>query len=111
MKRVVLALVAGLVATGCASTAGEQVASRIRAANSPVVREVVWRPANFLDPPEVDVWLIPGATESQAEILWCQVIVPAGGSPYQNDTGVAVWNDAGTEMMVTVTPVCPTPSP
>lgn len=104
MHRAVLALVVGFVAVGCALAPEGRVANRIRAAASPVVREVVFRPANFLDPASIDVWLIPGATVAQADRLWCEVIVPAGGSAY-----VEVWNDSGTELMVSVDPICPTP--
>jgi hypothetical protein len=85
---------------------GRALAMRLQAANSPLVREIVFRPQTFIDPPEVDVWLRPGATEAQASALWCEVIAPAGGSPFEGDLGVVVWNDAGTEMMA-VNPPCP----
>lgn len=109
MYRALLALLVGLLAAGCAPAPGEQIANRIRAAGSPVVREVIFRPANLLDPASIDVWLIPGAPEAQAEAVWCEVIAPAGGSAYDEGGGVAVWNDSGTELMA-VDPVCATPS-
>jgi hypothetical protein len=95
-------LIAG-VAAGCGVVAGqtpaEKVATRIRDAASPLVSKVVYRPATFLDEPRVDVSLRPGATESQAEALWCEIVVPAGGNQDPEETGTVVWNDSGTEMM------------
>lgn len=102
--------VAVLWVTACSanrfdSRVGEQLAADIRAANSPIVRDVVYRSATMIDPPEVDVWLRPGATEEQAVSLWCEVIAPAGGSAFEGERGVVVWDDAGTEMMA-VNPDC-----
>lgn len=85
---------------------GRALASRLEAAGSPIVRDVVFRPKTMIDPPEVDVWLRPGVTEEQAVALWCQIIAPAGGSPFEGDLGAVMWNDAGTEMMA-VNPQCP----
>jgi hypothetical protein len=97
-------LVAGVlvtVATGaCSPSPGQAVAERIRAAGSPLVGKVVFRPADLLDPTETDVWLKPGVSEADAELLWCQVVVPAGGAE-AGDIGVVIWNDAGTQMMAT----------
>jgi hypothetical protein len=90
------------VATGaCSPSPGQAVAERIQAAGSPLVGKVVFRPANFLDPPETDVWLKPGVSEADAEVLWCEVVVPAGGAAEEGDVGVVIWNDAGTQMMAT----------
>lgn len=80
------------------SRAGETVAERIRGVGSPLVREVVFRPQNLPDPPEVNVWLKPGVSESDADDLWCDVIVPAGGTA-DGDTAVVIWNDSGTAIM------------
>ena len=92
-----LALAVPVVA-GCATGAGEQVADRIRAANAVIVRDVIYRPANFLDPADIVVYLRPGATESQAEQHYCDVIVPAGGD--QSDgSDVSVWDDSGRVLM------------
>ena len=44
----------GLFGGGCSADPAKQVATQIRAAASPVVRAVVYREANFLDPAEVD---------------------------------------------------------
>ena len=71
----------------------------MRAANSPLVKQVIYRPDNFLDPPEVDVWLHLGATDAEANKVWCDVIEPAGGSHFEGDTGTVVWNATGTKMM------------
>ncbi len=85
---------------------GRALASRLEAAGSPIVRDVIFRPKKMIDPPEVDVWLRPGVSAEQAVALWCQTIAPAGGSPFEGDLGAVVWNDAGTEMMA-VNPPCP----
>jgi hypothetical protein len=69
---------------------------------------VIYEPANFLDPPQVIVYLRWGVTEAQAEDLWCRVVVPAGGSAIEGDRGVTLWNDLGTMEMATGT-ACPLP--
>jgi hypothetical protein len=91
--------------TGIDVRAGERLAAVIREADSPHVREVQYREPTSLDPPQVDVWLRAGVTEDQAVALWCEVIAPAGGSPFEGDHGVAVWSAGGTEMMA-VNPDC-----
>ena len=94
-----LLLLLALAAWGCAADPGAQVADRIRAANSEVVREVVYRPADILDPPQVRCRTCgPVQLPQIARRLSCDTIVPAGGSQY-GETAVVVWNDAGTEMM------------
>ena len=98
-----------VVLASCASPVGEQVATRIRAAGSPIVREVIYQPENYLDPEGLEVFLRPGTTEAQAKDLWCTVVVPAGGSAFEGETGVTLWNDAGTEMMAQDV-TCPAPS-
>ena len=87
-----------IVLSSGGSRAGESVAERIRSAGSPLVREVVFRPQHLPDPPEVNVWLNPGVSESDAVELWCDVILPAGGSA-GGETAVVIWNDPGTAMM------------
>jgi hypothetical protein len=99
-----LVLIAG-AACSCASPAGEAVAASIRQSNAPAIGKVVFRAQNMLDPEEIDVWLAPGVSEADAERLWCEVIVPAGGSQ-EGDHVVVVWNDTGTAMMAT-NPTCP----
>jgi hypothetical protein len=101
----VLLLLVTAVVGGCQSDPAAAVATRIRAAGSPVVRDVVLRSANYLDPAGVDVWLRAGATEAEADALWCDVIEPTGGSNL-----VAVWNDMGTEMMAVNAECAPRPS-
>jgi hypothetical protein len=102
-------LLAALFAAACAPSPGEQVAARIRAAGSSLIRDVTFRAPNMVDPASVDVWLRPGATEAQADALWCEVIAPAGGSAFEGDTEVVVWNDQGTEPMA-LSPSCPVQS-
>jgi len=99
MARVMLvALVLGTLGA-CAAAPGEQVANRIRAAQSQFVRDVIYRPANALDPAEVIVYLRPGTTEAEARLFWCDIVVPPGGSEFEGETGVSIWNDAGSAMM------------
>ncbi len=89
----------------CAPSPGEAVAASIRQSNSPAIGKVVFRAQNMLDPEEIDVWLAPGVSEAEAERLWCEVIVPRGGSQYGEHV-VVVWNATGMDMMAT-NPTCP----
>jgi hypothetical protein len=71
-----------LAASACVSPPGAPVADKIRAANSPIVREVRYVPARFgasVVEDSITVILVDGTTEAQAADLWCTVIVPAGG--------------------------------
>jgi hypothetical protein len=56
------------------------IADRIRAANSPIVREVHLSPASFWEGSgdEITVFVIDGATEAQVLELWCNGVIPAG---------------------------------
>jgi hypothetical protein len=98
VRTMVVALVLGTLGA-CAVAPGEQVANRIRAAQSQIVREVIYRPANALDPAEIVVYLRPGTSEAEARRFWCDTVVPAGGSESEGETGVSIWNDAGSAMM------------
>ena len=103
-----------LIAVGCAPARGEEVSSRIRAANSPVVREVTFYD-DWFDGTQVLVHLQPGVTEAQAQRLWCEVIAPAGGidgptgSTDDGKTYVTVL-DANDEWVSAPT-ACPASSP
>jgi hypothetical protein len=68
-----------LLASACAGP-GAGIADRIRAADSPIVREVFYSPSNWLVGGEerIDVYLINEATDAQAVDLWCTVVIPAG---------------------------------
>lgn len=59
---------------------GQGIADRIRAANSPLVREVFLSPANPWEGSgdAVYVYLKDEATDAQALDLWCNVVIPAG---------------------------------
>ena len=76
-------LAVALVVAGCTSGPGpgEAIAERIRAANSPIVREVEVSPANPWQGEGDDsiyVYLVEPATEAQALEFWCEVMIPAG---------------------------------
>jgi hypothetical protein len=97
----ILLILGSVVAAGCASVPEEAIAARIRAANSPIVRDVDYRPPNMLDPAEIDVWLRPDARQLQATSLWCDVIVPVGGQRRV----VAIYYSTGTTF-VSLDPSC-----
>jgi hypothetical protein len=86
---------------------GQQLAARIRAVGSPLISEVVFRPATMIDPPEVHVVVRPGVTEAQAESLWCEVVAPAGGSRFEGELGALIYDDAGNWLASNA--VCETP--
>jgi hypothetical protein len=100
-----LILAAGSASSCTSSAGGEAVAARIRQSNAPAIGKVVFRRQSMIDPEEIDVWLAPGVSEADAERLWCEVIVPAGGSLGVEHV-VVVWNDTGTALMA-MNPSCP----
>jgi hypothetical protein len=73
-----ITILAFLVA-GCAGP-GQGIADRIRAANSPIVREVYLSAANFWEGSgdAVKVYLVDEASDAEALELWCTVVLPAG---------------------------------
>ena len=77
---VAISAVGGLLAAGCTAGPGQGIADRIRAANSPIVREVALSPANFWQGSgdAVYVYLTDVATDAEALDLWCTVVYPAG---------------------------------
>jgi hypothetical protein len=87
----------GVAVLACGGTTPDPgaVARTIGQANAPVIQEVRFRPRNFLDPPEVWVLLVPGSTESDATRLWCEVVVPAGGS----HDDVEIYSHDGTAVL------------
>ena len=84
LARLLGVLAALLLVAGCGLIPGPgaDIAARIRAANSPIVREVEFYPASAGlaegGPETIDVYLIDAPTDAQALDLWCNVIVPAG---------------------------------
>jgi hypothetical protein len=61
---------------------GAGIADRIRAANSPLVREVVFEPVGFGEGggETITILLVDAATDAQALDLWCRVVLPAGAA-------------------------------
>jgi len=76
-RLVATGVLAGLLVAGCAG-AGQGIADRIRAANSPIVKEVDLSPANFWQGSgdAVYVYLTDAATNEEALDLWCTVVYP-----------------------------------
>jgi hypothetical protein len=73
-------LVALLVfgANGCAP--GMSVRDRILASKSPLISNVYSDEGGEYRAPLVEVFLVSGTTEADAETFWCNVVVPAGGT-------------------------------
>ena len=69
---------------------GRALADRLRSAGSPLIESVEFHPQTIIDPPLVDVIVRPGVTEGEAAVLWCDVVVPAGGSKYEGDVGADI---------------------
>ena len=77
LRLVAAGVIAALLVAGCAG-AGKGIADRIRAANSPIVKEVDLSPANFWQGSgdAVHVYLTDAATDEEALDLWCTVVYP-----------------------------------
>lgn len=101
LRRLLALSLVAAVAAAC-SPSGEEIAQRIRDAHSPLIESVNYRPQNILDPQEIDVLLKPGTTEAQADALWCEIVVPAGG-----DIPVVLWADSGIGDMMATNAICP----
>jgi hypothetical protein len=79
-RRLVGVAAIALLAAGCAGP-GAGIAERIRAANSPIVREVIFSPAGLEGGGElVTIFVIDAATDAQELDLWCRVVIPAGAA-------------------------------
>jgi hypothetical protein len=106
---------------GCSPSPGAGVAERIRAANSPVVREVDYGAPNAIVGVEelLYIYVVDGTTEAQALDMWCNVAVPAGIDQLPSDeTGVwsgfkALADGTRTEgsRVLAENPACPGPTP
>jgi hypothetical protein len=83
-----LAVIAFAV-SGCSGPAAG-IVDRIRAAQSSVIQEVRYSPANGLigEPDEVYIYFVPTVTDAQVADAWCSVVVPAGIEQLPSDT---VW--------------------
>lgn len=87
-----LALSSVLLLVGCAARAAglETAANTIRAAGSPLIKEVTYMD-DWLDGEAVYVRLVADARKADAHSLWCDLLMPAG----LNRTNTAVYR--GTE--------------
>ena len=95
-RSLVVAMSIAVCVCACGPSEGESISRRIYDAQSPLVVKVAYRPANLLDPEQVDVYVRSGTTEAEASDLWCRVVVPAAG---KDMVIVALWNETGTQMM------------
>jgi hypothetical protein len=115
MKRCGVLAAVVLIVSGCLPGPGQGIVDRIRAANSPIVREVVLSPANPFGGKgeEVHVYIADTATEAEAVELWCDVVILAGIGQLPvgavniwrgGENGSGVWNPLRH-------PICPDRSP
>jgi hypothetical protein len=83
----------------------QKVADAIRGSGSDLIDHVDFISANFLDPAAVNVFLKQGTSDADADVFWCNVVIPAAGAAvaYQ---GVALWNTDGTDSPGSDTPQC-----
>ncbi len=89
-RLVVLALfVLSLLVAGCAGP-GQGIAERIRAANSPIVREVQYYPQEFPSSRKehIYIFVVDEATEAEVLQLWCDVVLPAGAAHLPNEVAL-----------------------
>jgi hypothetical protein len=115
VKPAAILVVLACFATGCLPTRGQAIADRIRAANSPIVRQVDLSPANPLlgRGDEVFVFITDAATDAEALDLWCLVVLPAGARELRAGA-VNVYRggvDSSGAYLALHDPVCPEQSP
>jgi hypothetical protein len=104
--------VVGLIAFGCAGPA-RGIADRIRAANSPIVREVYVSPANPFGGKgdEIQVFVADNTREAQKLSLWCEVMLPAGAPDMLPGTVMVLEGVPGAGHDVLRDPACPSDAP
>jgi len=61
---------------------------------SPVVADVRYEPANWLDGEHLDVTVVEHPDQKELRRLWCDVLVPAGA----NETNAVVANARGSRV-------------
>ena len=119
-KGLALVAVVALVAAGCLPGPGQGIADRIRAADSPLVKEVVLSPASpwvGKDYEDVVLYLVDDVTDEAAFDLWCTVIVPAGADrlgprgEVRMYKGITKWPGGGISGGISVLPDAPTCGP
>ncbi len=100
-----------LLVAGCGLLPGPGagIVDRIRAANSPIVQDVILTPPTlFVNAgEEIRVEVEPAATDAEVVELWCHVIVPAGATQLPKGDFAMSWGDptpTGRHMPI---PICP----
>ena len=97
-----------MLVAGCLGP-GEGIADRIRAANSPIVREVIVTPSNLFGAKgdEIHIYVVPEATKAEALSLWCDVVLPAGAAQLPPKAVRVYWGERLTPTDALDNPVCP----
>ncbi len=92
-----LVAVVVLVLPACtlaARQAGHELAADWAAPHRHVIERTVYRPATYIDPPEILVYLRAESDVEQAGRLHCEVMAPAATS-LDSDLGVTLWTSDG----------------
>jgi len=98
-------MVFALVAlAACTTRPGDQLASAIKDLSAAKVDHTLFRDGGSLDPPEVYVWFVQGATKDEAIAAWCQQI-QALQERIAPDVLVSLW--LATEEFVSAPDTCP----
>jgi hypothetical protein len=74
---------------------GKGLAARLRAVHPPLIETVEFQSHTMIDPPEVHIIVRNGVSEAQAEQLWCEVVAPAGGTPFEGNLGALIYDQEG----------------
>jgi hypothetical protein len=108
LRLVAAAALGSLLVAGCAGP-GRGIADRIRAANSPIVREVYLSPANAFGGKgdEIQIFVPDNTTEAEKLSLWCEVMLPAGAADMPPGTIGVYEGVPGAGHDVLRDPACP----
>jgi hypothetical protein len=101
-------IIVSLLVAGCV-TPGQGIVDRIRAANSPIVREIVLTPPNPFGGKgdEIHIYVVDEATEAEALALWCDVVLPAGAAQLPFMAVRVYWGERSTPTDALDNPICP----
>ena len=80
IRTLLVLVIASVGITGCGTWGLGEAADALKSQHLPIVANVDYSPANYLDPDELDIDLVSTATGDDAAQLWCQVLVPIGAA-------------------------------